>query len=107
MWVDALAELDAACATPWALLSAGVAYDTFLRQTVLACQAGASGVIAGRAVWAEAVALDGVARDRFIDTVARRRLEQLAAISRALATPWTRKIEAPDLPMRGTPVPRG
>jgi tagatose 1,6-diphosphate aldolase len=100
VWTEALGELDAACATPWALLSAGVAYDIFLRQTELACQAGASGVIAGRAVWAEAVALDGAERDRFVDTVARRRFEQLAAISRALGRPWTRKIKAPDLPMR-------
>lgn len=100
VWVEALKELDAACATPWALLSAGVAFDTFLRQTVLACQAGASGIIAGRAVWAEAVALGGAERDAFIDTVARRRLEQLAAVSRALATPWTRRVQAPQLATR-------
>jgi tagatose-1,6-bisphosphate aldolase len=99
-WIDGLKALDAACATPWALLSAGVAYDTFLRQTILACQAGASGVIAGRAVWTEAVPLDGAEREAFIDTVARRRLEQLAAISRALATPWTQKVKAPELAPR-------
>jgi tagatose 1,6-diphosphate aldolase len=99
-WIDALKELDAACVTPWALLSGGVAYDTFLRQTILACQAGASGVIAGRAVWAEAVARDGADRDTFVDTVARRRLEQLAAISRALAAPWTRRVKAPELAPR-------
>jgi len=100
VWRDALTELDAACATPWALLSAGVPFDTFLRQTVLACQAGASGIIAGRAVWAEAVALDDAARDAFIDTVARRRLEQLASVARALATPWTRRVKAPELAPR-------
>jgi tagatose 1,6-diphosphate aldolase len=100
VWIEALRELDAACATPWALLSAGVPYDTFLRQTILACQAGASGVIAGRAVWAEAVALDGAERDTFVDTVARRRLEQLAAIARALGTPWTRRVKSPELALR-------
>jgi tagatose 1,6-diphosphate aldolase len=97
VWAEALAELNDACATPWALLSAGVAYDIFVRQTVLACQAGASGVIAGRAVWAGAVPLDGAERDRFIDTVARPRLEQLASICRGLATPWTSKMPALDL----------
>jgi tagatose 1,6-diphosphate aldolase len=93
VWLEALRELDAVCATPWALLSAGAAWETFLRQTILACQAGASGVIAGRAVWADAVPLDGAERDAFIDTIARRRLEQLAAIAHALATPWTRKVK--------------
>jgi tagatose-1,6-bisphosphate aldolase len=100
VWIEGLKELDAACVTPWALLSAGVAYDTFLRQTVLACQHGASGVIAGRAVWADAVPRDGADRDAFIDTVARRRLEQLASVSHALATPWTRKVKAPELAPR-------
>jgi tagatose 1,6-diphosphate aldolase len=100
VWVDALRELDAACVTPWALLSAGVAWETFLRQTILACQAGASGIIAGRAVWAEAVALDGAERDAFIDTVARRRLEQLASIAHALATPWTQKVKPLELSPR-------
>jgi tagatose-1,6-bisphosphate aldolase len=99
-WIDALQELNDACATPWALLSAGVPYEVFVRQAVLACQAGASGIIAGRAVWAEAVALDDAERDRFVDTVARRRMEQLAAIAHALAAPWTRKIEAPSLANR-------
>jgi tagatose 1,6-diphosphate aldolase len=100
VWVEALQELNAACVTPWALLSAGVGWDTFLRQTILACQHGASGVIAGRAVWAEAVALDGAERDAFIDDVARRRLEQLASIARALATPWMQKVKALELAPR-------
>ena len=97
VWIEALQELDAACATPWALLSAGVSWETFLRQAILACQHGASGVIAGRAVWAEATALDGAERDAFMDIVARRRLEQLASIAHALATPWTAKMPPLDL----------
>jgi tagatose-1,6-bisphosphate aldolase len=100
VWMEALRELDAACVTPWALLSGGAPWDTFLRQTILACQSGASGVIAGRAVWSEAVALDGAERDAFIDHVARRRLDQLASIARALATPWTKKVKALDLAPR-------
>lgn len=97
VWAEALQELDAACVTPWALLSAGVAWDTFLRQAIAACQHGASGVIAGRAIWAEAAALDGAERDAFIDTVARRRLEQLASLANALATPWTKRVKPLDL----------
>ena len=52
VWRAALAELNEACRVPWALLSAGVDYPTFRRQAELACEAGASGVIAGRAIWA-------------------------------------------------------
>jgi tagatose 1,6-diphosphate aldolase len=98
VWRDALDELNAACATPWTLLSAGAPYDTFVRQAIAACQAGASGIIAGRAIWADAVALDGADRERFVDTVVRARLEQLAAICRGLATPWTRKVPTLALP---------
>ncbi len=45
IWLDACRELTAACEGPWVLLSAGVSYETFLKQVRVACQAGASGVI--------------------------------------------------------------
>ena len=38
-------------AVPWVLLSGGVPFETFFRQTQVACEAGASGVMVGRAVW--------------------------------------------------------
>lgn len=100
VWTAALAELNDACATPWALLSAGVSYDVFVRQAQLACEAGASGVIAGRAVWADAVRLSGRDRDQFIETEGKRRVDQLREICRTLATPWTRKAPVPELPQR-------
>ena len=92
-WPAALAEVDAACQTPWALLSGGTSFDTFLGQTVAACEAGASGVIAGRAIWAEAVPLSGAERDRFVRDVARERLARLSSVCRALGRPWMAKTE--------------
>ncbi len=97
VWKAALRELDAACSVPWALLSAGVSFDVFLRQTTLACAAGASGVIAGRAVWAEATALDGEAREQFLAATARERMERLAGACHALGRPWMERHLPPDV----------
>jgi tagatose 1,6-diphosphate aldolase len=49
-----LAELDDACPAPWVLLSAGVGRAEFEADLELALEAGASGFLAGRAVWLEA-----------------------------------------------------
>ena len=56
-WAEACAELDAATPLPWVLLSGGVDDATFERQVAVACRAGASGVLVGRSVWAEAATL--------------------------------------------------
>ncbi|MHB8628013.1 MAG: tagatose 1,6-diphosphate aldolase [Aggregatilineales bacterium] len=96
-WKTALRDLDSACRVPWALLSAGTDYSTFKRQVELACQAGASGVMVGRAVWAEAVTTDGAARDQFLRETARQRMDELAAICAAHARPWPDQVAAPNL----------
>lgn len=44
-------RLDSACAGPWIILSAGVGIDLFARQVEIACRNGASGFLAGRAIW--------------------------------------------------------
>ncbi|MEI6186312.1 MAG: tagatose 1,6-diphosphate aldolase, partial [Dehalococcoidia bacterium] len=44
-------QLDQASAVPWVILSAGVDYDTFKQEVTIACQAGASGFLGGRAIW--------------------------------------------------------
>jgi len=81
---------------PWALLSAGVDYPTFARQAQLACEAGASGVIVGRAVWSEAVKLHGDERENFLNTIARQRMQELSDICAATATDWRTKVAKPD-----------
>ncbi|MDZ4763167.1 MAG: hypothetical protein SGI73_01350 [Chloroflexota bacterium] len=80
----ALSALNDACAVPWTLLSGGVPFETFMQQAAAACMAGASGVIAGRAIWGEAVVLEGDARDHFLATTARERMARIAALCRAL-----------------------
>ena len=98
VWHAALEELDNACGTtPWALLSAGVDYETFRRQAELACKAGASGVIVGRAVWAEAVSLQGDAREMFLATTAHQRMDELASICAASGRSWREKVTPPDV----------
>lgn len=52
---DACARLDAAVRAPWVILSAGVGLDEFAEQVRIAASAGASGYMAGRSVWRDAV----------------------------------------------------
>jgi len=61
------AEVRRACAAltrtvegPWVVLSSGVAPDEFPRAVEWACREGASGFLAGRAVWRDALAADDV-----------------------------------------------
>lgn len=96
----ALAELSAICAAyyvPWALLSAGVTYAEFTAQTRRACASGASGVIAGRALWGEAVALHGAARADFVAGECARRVAELSAICQQSARHWQMLLPAPAL----------
>ena len=96
-WRPALEALDEACLVPWALLSAGVSFDVFLGQTVAACKAGASGVIVGRAVWAEGVPLQGEALNDFMRTTARARMRALADVCDLYGTPWQERTTRPSL----------
>lgn len=65
---------------PWAVLSAGVGHDTFLKQVDTAMANGASGVIAGRALWKDCISLDrAVTRER-LETIAVPRLREIQAV---------------------------
>jgi tagatose-1,6-bisphosphate aldolase len=97
VWRDACQQLSAACAVPWVLLSAGVSFETFLRQTRIACDAGASGVMVGRAVWKEAVTGDTLARNHFLNGIARERMCRLRSLCDALGRPFTDIYERPAL----------
>ncbi len=54
-----LRALDAASERPWVLLSAGVDYPDYFKQVQMAMDAGASGVLGGRAFWKEYFLQDG------------------------------------------------
>ena len=75
---------------PWAVLSAGVPFDDFTQVLQIAFdEGGASGFIAGRSVWREALPLSGNDRQRFLADVARPRLERLVAVATDRARPYT------------------
>src|SRR5829696_5523368 len=93
-WMDACKEISAASITPWILLSAAVEYDVFLRQVTVACTAGASGIAVGRAVWKEAVTMQGDPRMQFLHTTAKYRISRLTSLCHALAKPYTDFYEA-------------
>lgn len=96
-WEKACSEITSASQAPWILLSAAVDYDTYLRQVRAACKAGASGCAVGRAVWQEAIGLDGDARSTFLKEVARPRLETLAQLCCQLGRPWTETFAPPEV----------
>jgi tagatose 1,6-diphosphate aldolase len=88
-WLEACRALNEAATAPWVLLSAGVDYATFKRQFEVACRAGASGHTTGRALWKEALTLEGEAREAFLRTTVTERLAELNRILHAHGRPWT------------------
>ena len=95
-WRAACEELSAASSVPWVLLSAGVDFEQFKPQVEVACQAGASGFLAGRAIWKEAAAMSTSDRAAFLRDVADDRLRQLLEIAAAEARPWSDFYAAPE-----------
>jgi Tagatose-1,6-bisphosphate aldolase len=87
-WREACGELDAGSALPWVLLSGGVDEATFEAQVSIACETGASGVLVGRSVWAEAATMEPAARDAFLATSGRERLRRLADLVETAGRPW-------------------
>jgi tagatose-1,6-bisphosphate aldolase len=78
---------------PWAVLSAGVGFDEFQDVLRIACdEGGASGFIAGRSIWKEAVGFEGPARQEFLDDVARPRLAACIETVAGRARPWTAAV---------------
>ena len=85
-------QLDMSSQVPWVILSAGVDYELFYRQVEIACRAGASGFLGGRAIWQEAMHIDDTQeRCKFLSTVAVDRLKRLIEVASRYATPWYKK----------------
>jgi tagatose 1,6-diphosphate aldolase len=89
IWKDACEEISSASCAPWILLSAAVDYETYLRQVTAACNAGATGIAVGRALWQEAVSMTGLERSEFLSQIARQRLARLTSLCTALAKPFS------------------
>jgi len=82
-------QLTNCSAVPWVLLSAALPFKTFLYQLRIACQEGASGFTAGRAIWQEAMILpEAQQRERYLSEIASERLQQLGDMVRQFARPW-------------------
>ena len=88
-WRSACQRVSDASAVPWVLLSAGVDFEQFKPQAQVACECGASGFLAGRAIWKEAAPMPTAERAAFLRDVARDRLRQLLDIAAASARPWS------------------
>lgn len=71
---------------PWVVLSQGVMIADYARALEIACRSGASGFLAGRAVWSDTLAEEDY-RAR-LDAVSVPRLARLVEIVDAAARPW-------------------
>jgi tagatose 1,6-diphosphate aldolase len=99
-------RLDEACGdTPWVILSAGVAMDLFRRQVDIACRNGASGFLAGRAIWQDSLRQPTPEERRaHLRTRGVENFLEVAAIAREHATPWTKKAGARLEALRALPA---
>ncbi|MEL7234671.1 MAG: hypothetical protein AAGK74_09245, partial [Chloroflexota bacterium] len=98
VWADACAELTDTVDVPWVLLSAGVTFEQFVQQLEISCKAGASGYIAGRAVWGDGAKLPTAeARKAWLQTVGVERIQRLSDIAAEHGTPWTESYALPDI----------
>ncbi len=99
-------ELDRASRLPWVLLSAGVDFASFRKQVEIACKAGASGFLAGRALWQEGVQVRSQERRAdFFQNTAAPRLKELAEVANRYGKPWYSGLEAEE--GRFSPVAEG
>jgi len=90
-------EMDVSIDVPWVILSAGVGYEDFKTQVEISSKAGASGYLAGRSIWRDAVSVhEPAARAAAIDG-ARARLDQLNLVTEANGLPYRPARSLPDV----------
>jgi sulfofructosephosphate aldolase len=79
-------EIDGVVECPWVVLSQGVEPDDFPAAVEASCRGGASGMLAGRALWTSVLAADDptqLLRERSVP-----RLRELAAVVDRAGRPW-------------------
>lgn len=107
-WFDAL---DKAAGRPWVMLSAGAGMEEFRNILTHAYRAGASGYLAGRAIWLKAFGAfpDWAVMRKGLETEARDYMRVLNDLTDKSALPWTKHrvygaagphIEPPDARFR-------
>jgi len=87
-----LAALNEKAIRPWVLLSAGEKFDLFVKQVELAMKAGASGTMAGRAIFQEYFEYtESVDRRKFLKTTGIDRMKKIEDIVNKYATSWQKR----------------
>lgn len=81
-WSEACAEVDRLSPVPWVILSEGSDFGLFCDQVRVACAAGASGFLGGRAIWRE------LATGRRDAQHAAGRMTELCAVAGAEGMAW-------------------
>jgi sulfofructosephosphate aldolase len=84
---EASVALNDAITGPWVVLSQGVERESFLPAVEAACRAGASGFLAGRALWSDVVGSDDVPGE--LRRLSVPRLERLIDVVDREARPWS------------------
>jgi sulfofructosephosphate aldolase len=84
-------EIDAALPVPWVVLSQGVAADDFPVAVEASCRGGASGFLAGRALWTSTLPADDPTE--LLRSQSLPRLQQLAAIVDEHGRPWRERAQ--------------
>ena len=98
-WRDACAELDDVAPVPWALLSGGGSYERFREQLAVACEAGASGFMVGRALWGRYVTSPPTSRAEPMQAL-RDRFAELAGIAGRAGRDWAAAYAFPAIDER-------
>ena len=74
---------------PWVVLSAGADFDVFRGLVETACRGGASGFLAGRAIWKDAFKAKGFQEQMaFVRTQGTKNFQVLADLAHRYARPW-------------------
>lgn len=91
--LDSCQQLDSASARPWVILSGGHSFELFRKEVEIACKGGASGFLAGRALWQEATRIKSRSeRVHFFETTVVARLREVSEIANAHGRPWYAKL---------------
>ena len=83
-------EIDSVLPVPWVVLSQGVAADDFPTAVEASCRGGASGFLAGRALWTATLGADDPTE--ILRTRSLPRLRELGEIVDANGRPWREKL---------------
>ncbi|MFC2033908.1 tagatose 1,6-diphosphate aldolase [Chloroflexota bacterium] len=91
--IELCQQLSESSKVPWVILSGGVDYELFYQQVEIACQAGASGFLGGRAMWQEVMNINNAdGRAKYLSTVVVDRLKNLVELANKYALPWYKKF---------------